>query len=52
MHFFVTVILCQVHGLLQKNNHFIKTTITFKELIIVCMPFTPSGPKNEHFHAN
>ena len=48
----MTAILCQVNSLLQKNNYFIKPTITFKELVIVCMPFTPSCRQNEHFPAN
>ena len=49
---FVTVILCQLNSLLQKKDHFNKTTLIFKELIIVCMLFTSSCLHNEHFPAN
>ena len=34
---FVTVILCQINRSSQKKDHFNKTTIIFKELIIVCI---------------
>ena len=43
---FVTVILCQINILSQKKYHFNKTTIIFKELIIVCMLFTSSCLQN------
>ena len=49
---FVTVILCQLNSLSQKKDHFNKTTLIFKELIIVCMLFTSSCLHNEHFPAN
>ena len=49
---FVTVILCQINSLSQKKDHFNRTTIIFKELIIVCMLFTSSYLQNEHFPAN
>ena len=32
---FVTVFVCQLNSLSQKKDHFNKTTIIFKELIIV-----------------
>ena len=47
----MTVILCQIDSLdslLQKKDHFNKTTITFKELIVVCMPFTSLCLKNRN----
>ena len=49
---FVGVILCQINNLSQKKDHFNKTTIIFKELIIVCMLCTSSCLQNEHFPAN
>ena len=49
---FVTVILCQINSLSQKKDHLNKTTIIFKELIIVCMLFTSSCLQNKHFPAN
>ena len=49
---FVTVILCQLNSLSQKKDHFNKTTIIFKELIVVCMLFTSNCHQNEHFPAN
>ena len=53
MHLFVTfVILSQINSLLQKKDHYNKTTITLKELIIVCMPLTSSWLQNEYFPAN
>ena len=33
---FVAVILCQLNSLSQNKDHFNKTTLIFKQLIIVC----------------